>query len=791
MQPLFSFTEENNGLIAATVALPNCIGSCIRTYKSQQFWRTENGASKDAAFHCYVALRSIGLINDHLLPYFQIGQDKSKQLEDLPTEIELDEQLRPWTWIAKAWSAPNLHQTTMSVKMGMEDAADQLAMVLVTPVPIPNIPALVLRANTSDELSVVFEKTVPYEPVGSSSVMSLRKYTALLHAFGQSDRTVHNPASNSTNELDFVYVFGPKPSEFQPETWQIDTDDQKNKAKLLYADNALNNYADKLRTDELSQILHNLAIDIPDKGYDTLSVRSNNLAEQHDVSAHDARSEEDTGNTTDCSVDVQERTLVPNATLIPDVVQHIEAYILANELQTNILMDVKFRNRQHIVTAMTAPSANWTTNFQRYAFLGDSILKFAISEQLFVKNSNWPEGYLSQYRDNLISNDSLARAAFTKKLYLYIITEAPKIKNWSHPRISNVHKPDQKRKMSKSVLADVVQALFGAAYLDSNLAAAKACMRIFIPEIQVGKLVIDRYMGGENLNKEMLEVQSLVGYQFQNATLLLEAMTHPSCNTATATESYQRLGFLGDAILQMLIVKCIFQGKSALPGQMTHMKAALTNANFLGFLCLAHGEYRDTTTIEAYDHGKFTEVKDKKKVCLWMFMRHESQGIVEAQKACNERFARYHCEIQNYLDHGMRYPWVQLAKLYPEKFFSDLCQSIIGAIYVDSGGNLADCSRFMERLGMFSYAHRMANATFDVVHPRDTLQRMAGSTPVEFAFERDEEFYRCTVCIDRAQIVQIDGCKSKDEATVIGADAAIQSLFAKKEPCKVDITPKN
>lgn len=56
-----------------------------------------------------------------------------------------------------------------------------------------------------------------------------------------------------------------------------------------------------------------------------------------------------------------------------------------------------------------------------------------------------------------------------------------------------------------------------------------------------------------NKIKKMLpdynRIEKLLQYEFRDKALLLEVFTHPSCLTNTLTGCYQRLEFIGDAVL--------------------------------------------------------------------------------------------------------------------------------------------------------------------------------------------------------------------------------------------------
>lgn len=63
------------------------------------------------------------------------------------------------------------------------------------------------------------------------------------------------------------------------------------------------------------------------------------------------------------------------------------------------------------------------------------------------------------------------------------------------------------------------------------------------------------------MNPQNLDpLQSSIGYSFKNGDLLLTALTHRSClNEPSVKESYERLEFLGDAVLEMLISDYLFR----------------------------------------------------------------------------------------------------------------------------------------------------------------------------------------------------------------------------------------
>ena len=75
--------------------------------------------------------------------------------------------------------------------------------------------------------------------------------------------------------------------------------------------------------------------------------------------------------------------------------------------------------------------------------------------------------------------------------------------------------------------------------------------------------------------------------------MLLEAFTHPSYTENTITGSYQRLEFLGDAILDFLVTQHIYNSKKDLaPGELTDLRSALVNNNIFAVIAVNNDYHR-------------------------------------------------------------------------------------------------------------------------------------------------------------------------------------------------------
>ncbi len=96
-------------------------------------------------------------------------------------------------------------------------------------------------------------------------------------------------------------------------------------------------------------------------------------------------------------------------------------------------------------------------------------------------------------------------------------------------------------------------------------------------------------------------LQEDIGYHFKNISLLKTALTHPSYSSEVSSEHYQRLEFLGDAVLQFLVSKSIFaQAPNVQEGKLSTRRAALVREETLAsvaqrykfgdYIRLSHGE---------------------------------------------------------------------------------------------------------------------------------------------------------------------------------------------------------
>jgi len=132
----------------------------------------------------------------------------------------------------------------------------------------------------------------------------------------------------------------------------------------------------------------------------------------------------------------------------------------------------QFSNPELAQLALTHRSANAVHN-ERLEFLGDSLLGFIVAETLFTLYPQASEGELSRMRSALVNKNALAAAARNLGLGEYLQLGAGEASSGGNNR--------------DSILADTVEALIAAIYLDGGI---DACT-IFVKKISESKLAQD------------------------------------------------------------------------------------------------------------------------------------------------------------------------------------------------------------------------------------------------------------------------------------------------------------
>jgi len=143
-------------------------------------------------------------------------------------------------------------------------------------------------------------------------------------------------------------------------------------------------------------------------------------------------------------------------------------------------LEVTFNDSEQLQQALTHRSAG-SQNNERLEYLGDAILNFVIAEDLFTRFPQVKEGKLSRLRASLVKGVTLAEIARELNLGEVLILGPGELKSGGYRR--------------ESILADTVEAIFGALYLDSGLEVVKILiLRLYderLVSIDVNEVVKD------------------------------------------------------------------------------------------------------------------------------------------------------------------------------------------------------------------------------------------------------------------------------------------------------------
>ncbi|XP_046835523.1 endoribonuclease Dcr-1 [Vespa crabro] len=191
--------------------------------------------------------------------------------------------------------------------------------------------------------------------------------------------------------------------------------------------------------------------------------------------------------------------------------------------------------------------------------------------------------------------------------------------------------------------------------------------------IQYGKLEepqnpLIRYIPDPESELKMMldgydELEKNIGYKFHDISYLLQAFTHASYQPNRLTDCYQRLEFLGDAVLDYLITRHLYEdSRQHSPGALTDLRSALVNNTIFASLAVRCGFHK--------------------------YFRHLSPGL----SVVINRFVR----IQEENGHSISEEYYLIGEDECEeaedvevpKALGDVFESLAGAIYLDSGMSL-------------------------------------------------------------------------------------------------------
>ncbi|KAI9096164.1 hypothetical protein DFS34DRAFT_581520 [Phlyctochytrium arcticum] len=306
-----------------------------------------------------------------------------------------------------------------------------------------------------------------------------------------------------------------------------------------------------------------------------------------------------------CDVLPLPRSFFDFAQALPSILHRVDVYCQINDFREPLaLAGVELET---LFSAFSAPSALEYTNYERLETLGDAFLKYAISMDVFRKNPKSDEGFLSDLRSKTVSNQNLFQRATALNLPSAMNVTPFNPRFWAPPgaptpvmrgrrglptnKLGGQQDEDDFspyaskkgnwwRLISRKMLADLVEAILGAAEVDGGHDVAMQVLVTCGLITDTSAVVKPVYMDESVTSAAGLEELELsINYKFKDRRILLQSITHTSYGT---TESYQRLEFLGDAVLDWVVTRFFFNTYPQLsPAALSDLRqAAVNNESF-------------------------------------------------------------------------------------------------------------------------------------------------------------------------------------------------------------------
>jgi ribonuclease-3 len=173
-------------------------------------------------------------------------------------------------------------------------------------------------------------------------------------------------------------------------------------------------------------------------------------------------------------------------------------------LQTRL--EHEFSNPRLLQQALTHRSFSADHN-ERVEFLGDSVLNLAVAGLLYERLSELPEGDLSRVRANLVKQDTLHKLAVQLGLPQLIRLGEGEAKSGGQKR--------------PSILADALEAVIGAVYLDGGFVKADQLVRRLFQDVEINphmqaigkdpKTELQEWLQGRKMNLPIYRVVGTLG----------------------------------------------------------------------------------------------------------------------------------------------------------------------------------------------------------------------------------------------------------------------------------------
>ena len=339
-------------------------------------------------------------------------------------------------------------------------------------------------------------------------------------------------------------------------------------------------------------------------------------------------------------------------------------------------------NLQSLKQALTSSAVDPTCNYEPLNTLGDSIIKFLTTLDLYLQDPNSSEGQMTKSRCGIVSNKNLTEISRKLEFEYYIKTSSIPVSHFRPAYYFHLAGKDEtfdvELKISDGILTDVFKALVGSFYISEGLIASAQFLKntsilsdkswiqlkkyLNAKEIRnISKLDIDFYIQKSYKIKELYKkpstmkmlsngldtsydqyyyIKNSISYSFANRKLLERAFI----SKTVSNYNYEILEFLGDSALDLIILCNIYSCGNFNSNELSQIKTLLVCNQNLCCISLVTGMSRFLQTEEDDE-------------TLIMELKADEMDIVKDR----------------------------LFTLKIPKRFGDLFEALIGAVLLDSG----------------------------------------------------------------------------------------------------------
>ncbi|PNP59131.1 hypothetical protein THARTR1_01379 [Trichoderma harzianum] len=370
-------------------------------------------------------------------------------------------------------------------------------------------------------------------------------------------------------------------------------------------------------------------------------------------------------------------------------------------------------------------------NYERLEFLGDTFLKMATTISYSTLHPTAAEFDSHVFRMMMLCNKNLFKHAVEKDMPAYIRTKAFDRRTWYPSNMTlkrgKAAKTEAKHCLSDKSIADVCEALIGAAYMTStteNMDMAVKAVTAMVCSNDHSMLEYKDYFAAFAVPKwhglltsaaqrlTVDKVAEITGYRFKCVLLVRSAFRHPSYVFDTRIPDYQRLEFLGDALLDMAVVDFLFKRfPEADPKWLTEHKTAMVSNQFLGCLCVKLGLHKHillATSALLSDIGRYASQFEQAEEVA----RLKSQGGAQ-ESSCDGSSSQAGAQSipQDF--------WIEVPQ--PPKALADVVEALLGAMFVDSGYSFSVVLSFFTKFIQPFFEDMALYSSFASNHPVTAL----------------------------------------------------------------------